>query len=231
MPSLAHKPTTLPLMPRYILHENLIVVPPIAAVSDRCDRAQVLADISSANILDDSSLHPSFFNWPASPPAPARRIFWSGWTGESIFSLDHHTWSQDSWARLDRWCDTALPHLQRNNASACLRPHTRHILSDPQSCLTFLRRHENQPFELLLEPAAFLTPSMLPRADDHLTRAMDALAYHPAVRAILLTNLSPSPDDPDLLVPTPRSRGVLPLQLLSLIESKTPPNLPVITLP
>lgn len=212
-------------MPRYILQENLI--------SD-ADGGPPFADISTANLLADSSLDPSFYTWPANPTAPRRRVFWSGWMGDSTFALDHRTWSKEAWVRLDRWCDAAIPHLQRNNAIAVLRPHSRHVLSDPQSCFTFLKRRAavvgagGQPFELLLDPVAFLTLAMIPRAEDHLTRAMDALADHPAVSAVVISNLEPSIDDPDLLNPV--LRGVLTDPLITLITTRVPVSKPIITL-
>jgi hypothetical protein len=90
-----------------------------------------------------------------------------------------------------------------------LRPHVRHVLSDPQSCATFFRAREGQPIRLLLEPAAFLTGSMLSMAEDHLQRAFDALAGMAATAAILLTNVERVDGDDDRLLRVPVHLGAL----------------------
>jgi len=219
--SAAHKPTTLHAMPRYILEENLISDPV---------GGPPFADISGDNILAEGAADASFFNWPASHGAPARRIFWSGWIGETPFALDHRTWTKDTWSRLERWCDAALPHLERRRATACFRPHVRHVLSDPQSCVSFLKRRAGQPFEILLDAAGFLTPSMLSRAEDHLRRAMDALAEHPGIAGVLITNVRATKSDADLLEASPVHEGLLAPSLVQLIIDSTPPAKPLITI-
>lgn len=165
--------------------------------------------------------------------APPRLILYSGWSpGDSNhaddtdpragrFPLDHRTWMPTTWAALDALCDHLRPHLEALRVTACFRPHARHVLSDPQSCLAFLRRRENQPFEVLLDAAAFLTPAMLPRSSDHLARAMEALAGRPGVAGAILTNLEPGPDDQ--LRSVPLTQGVLdPAEIIALARRHIP---------
>ncbi len=149
-----------------------------------------------------------------------RRVFWSGWMGETISSLDHHTWSKEAWQRLDAWCDRVAPTLAHAGATACFRPHPRHVLSDVQSCATFLKRRAGQPFEVLLDPAGLLTPSMISRAEDHILRALDALAEHPSVPAIVVANVRPAGDE--LFEPCRADQGLLAAALVELIRSRVP---------
>jgi hypothetical protein len=104
------------------------------------------------------------------------------------------------------------------------------MLADPQSCLSFLRRYATRPVELLLDPAGFLTRSMLPRAHEHLLRAMDSLADHPQVSAVIIANVAPAPDDDDLLQPAPVNRGLLPAALIRDFASRFPIDKPLILL-
>jgi hypothetical protein len=102
-----------------------------------------------------------------------------------------------------------LPQLQERGIQLWLRPHARHVLADPQSCMSFLSRRTMQPIRLLLEPAAFLTHEMLAHAEDHLARAFEALGSHPGVAAVLLANVGHAPSDDAPLVPAPLHRGSL----------------------
>jgi len=173
------------------------------------------ATIDARNVLSDEA-----------PPEPwtDRRVFWSGWMGDSIFARDFHTWSKEAWQRLDQWCDGIRPTLSTTGGTICFRPHARHILSDPQSCFSFLKRRHGQPVELLLDIAAFLTPAMLPRAEDHILRALDALADHDGVPGILISNVVRAAGDDDLLEPCPIDRGLLEPRLIQLISSRIPPG-------
>ena len=81
-----------------------------------------------------------------------------------------------------------------------LWPAVDHVLSDVPSITGFLRRHAEgvgtpgPRVRLLFDPASMLAPSMLARAEDHLSRVFEALAAHPATAAVLLANLSPGSD-------------------------------------
>ena len=159
------------------------------------------------------------------PPAQSQRVMlWSGWCGDAIFERDFRTWTPDAWQRLDQFLrlaeGEAAGSVSRDNHRICLRPHPRHILADPQSCLSFLKRYEGRPVELVLDAAGFLTRSMLPRAEEHIFRALDALADHPQVPALVIANVEPAPGDDDLLQPVPVDRGLLPAALIRLIASR-----------
>jgi hypothetical protein len=146
-----------------------------------------------------------------------------------LFPRDFRTWSREGWEAMSGSLDAMLPAIITARAELWLRPHARHILADPQGCISFLRAREHQPVRLLLDPAAFLTGSMLASAEDHLARAFDALGSHPSVRAVVLANVQRTdPDDQDALGPAPLHRGLLDAALiLRPWRAACPPHLPV----
>jgi hypothetical protein len=164
-----------------------------------------------------------------------RTVLFSGWFGDDDepaeprrgrFPRSHRTWSPAAWAQLSALCDALVPELRSRGATACFRPHARHILADPQSCLAFLRKRENQPLEVLLEPAAFLTPEMLPRAEDHLSRAFEALGSSPRTAALLLTNIAPAEGTGDAFQVTPLTGGHIDPALLVQLARRHAAHLP-----
>jgi hypothetical protein len=131
-------------------------------------------------------------------PEAGRLILFSGWLaepiGQGLFSNSFQTWGPTGRAAFRAFIE------RMSNAGAlgppgagtlCFRPHARHVLADPTTCLSFLRAHEqDEPrrFELLLDPVAMLTPDMLADAEDHLVRTFVALGDRADVPALLLSN-------------------------------------------
>ncbi len=124
------------------------------------------------------------------------------------------TWGPAGRAAFESWCDRLLPALRERRLTALLRTSARDVLSDAPTCADFLRRREGQPFELLLDPCAMLTESMLPAADDHLLRIFESLGMHPRVGALVL----PGPDSSAALLARRLCRPDLPV----VIESGAP---------
>jgi hypothetical protein len=176
--------------------------------------------------------------------APGGRIIlWSGWMGgadarpaDGFFPPDFRTWSTPGRKRFDDFCDAVGPELEARGLTLLFRPHARHVLSDPQACISFLAARRGQPFALVLDPAAFITHTMLPRAEDHLARAFGALAAHPSTFALALTNLEAVPGEPDPFSgPELRARtlekGPLSTTLLAaLAAGHWPPGRPLLLL-
>ncbi len=175
-----------------------------------------LAVVSAANPLRHGPLN--IFG------AARRVVCWSGWFGDEAqkFDRDFRTWTREGWAALDAWCDEVLPHAVAAGATLCFRPHPRHVLADAQACVSFLKRREGQPVEVLLDAAGLLTASMLGRAEDHLKRMLEALANHPAVPAVVVSNVAVSATDPELLEPAPVGNGLLGSALVKLIVDAIP---------
>ena len=68
--------------------------------------------------------------------------------------------------RFETFCDDIRDTLVAAGRKLCIRPHARHVLSDAQGTLDFLRRREGEPFGLALSPVDLLLPSMLADAED-----------------------------------------------------------------
>ncbi|MBX3377169.1 MAG: hypothetical protein KF678_09235 [Phycisphaeraceae bacterium] len=196
-------------MQRYFLQEKVIEAESGGAVFAALDDRNVLAD-------------------PAPVAWSGRRVIRSGWMGDTPTSLEFRSWGKEAWAKLEAWCDAIAPGLERAQGVACLWPHPRHVLSDVQSCVTFLKKRSGQRFEVLLDPAGLLTEAMLPRAEDHLTRAMEALAGHDNVKAVVVSNVEPAGEG--LLRACETGRGVLPEGLVRMVAERVPPGKVVVEL-
>ncbi len=93
-----------------------------------------------------------------------------------------------------------------------LWPRVGDVISDIPSCLSFLRRFESGALRLLMEPAALLDGSMLPRAAEHLERIMDSFAEHPGVLAWVASDVEFVDGRPEQ---RPLRRGVIPHAVLN----------------
>jgi hypothetical protein len=170
-----------------------------------------------------------------------RLVLYSGWLGggarpqDGIFPRhdeDHRTWMPQAHIALDQ----AWAHLREESAergiTVLLRPHARHVLSDPHSCLAFLRRQEGEPAKagglgLIPDPAALLTEAMLPRAEDHLRRAFETLGGHPRTAAVILSNVQPASGD---LCPAPLHRGVVDPRAIAALARRHAAGVPWVIL-
>jgi len=170
-------------------------------------------------------------------PGAADVIVWSGTlSDEGRFARDVRTWMPPGVQAFDAMLERLTTELRERNQRLLFRPHARHVLCDPQRCLTFLRDKvdaQGLPFGLALDAAAMLEANMLEKAEDHAARAFEALGEHAAV--VIVANAEPpaDPDDPDALPTiTPAHRGVLPAWFLrDMIERHVPEPAPLILLP
>src|ERR1051326_4997152 len=151
------------------------------------------------------------------PPDPAR----------GLFPRDFRAWTREGRDALDAACGPLAPELARRGVELVLHPHARHILADPQACLSFLRHREG--VRLLLDPAAFMMRSMLARAEDHLERIFESLGDQPSIAAVVLTNAQRiDRADDDGLGPSPLHAGLIDTRLIiSAWRPPAPPELPV----
>ncbi|MFI4897013.1 MAG: hypothetical protein ACIARR_04225 [Phycisphaerales bacterium JB059] len=165
---------------------------------------------------------------PSPQPAAPRLAPWSGWIIGDDDRPSPHTWTPEGWKALDRWLDDTLPRLDASGHALLLRPDAGHILSDARSCLSILQQRQTPNLRLLLDPVAMLTPDMLPDAEDHLRRFLDALLHHPATAAVILTDATP---ERDRLTPRALGDGVLDPGLLDrLIERVLAAEVPPVLL-
>ena len=160
-----------------------------------------IASIASGNPLDD--------DWFCPLDLPGDGIVsWSGTLADELFGDEPRTWMGEGHQRFEGWCDDVRDALGRAGRVLLLRPHARHVLSDPQGTLDFLRRREGEPFGLALSPADLLLPSMMPDAEDHFARILEFMV--PRAALVLLQDARPAEGDEDRMEPCPLGTGILP---------------------
>ena len=87
-------------------------------------------------------------------------------------------------------------------------------MSDIQRCLAF-SRSERGGLLLAMDPVGLLAPSMLPGAEDHLRRIVEATHACPSLGAIVLTNAEMvSSDEEERTRPVAIDRGMVPERLM-----------------
>lgn len=193
------------------------------------------ADAPWAALLSANLLAPGRAALPDPIPAP-RLIAWSGTLADDLFERDPATWMPAGLDAFRAMAADLAPRLDDAGATLLFRPHARHVLCDPQRCLTMLREWndtDTRCFGLLLDAPAMLEADMLDTAGDHLERALAALG--PRAAAIALSNvrapLPHDPDDPPPLAPAPLEDGALDrATIATLIREHVPPSTPLISL-
>ncbi len=121
----------------------------------------------------------------------------SGWLdGETGFvrgvvRSGFRTWTPAGWRAMEAMLMRAAASAQRRGCEVWVRSHARQVLSDPQSCLTWLRGLESAGWaqgsvRLLLDPASLLTAGMLGEAEDHVQRAVSAVAGHALLGGVVV---------------------------------------------
>jgi hypothetical protein len=158
-------------------------------------------------------------------------VAWSGTMADELFEDDPRTWMPMGHERFESFCDAVREPLAASGSRLCFRPHARHVLSDPQGTLDFLRRREGEPFGLALSPADLMLPSMLAHAEDHFTRILESMI--PRADLLLLADAAPDEnrgdDDAEGMTPTPLGEGVLPAEMImEAVNTGLPESTPVV---
>ena len=158
-------------------------------------------------------------------------VAWSGTLADELFGDDPRTWMSVGHEKFESFCDAIREPLSASGNRLCFRPHARHVLSDPQGTLDFLRRREGEPFGLALAPVDLLLPSMLADAEDHFIRILESMV--PRADLLLLTDAAAAangdPEDDESMVATPLGDGVLPAELImDAINTRLPASTPVV---
>ncbi|MAD77867.1 MAG: hypothetical protein CMJ51_00675 [Planctomycetaceae bacterium] len=135
-------------------------------------------------------------------------ITWSGTLAEDLFGDDPRTWMASGHERFESFCDQVRDALTAAGRRLCFRPHARHVLSDPQGTLDFLRRREGEPFGLALSPIDLLLPSMQSDAEDHFTRILDFMV--PKADLLILGDARVEADGDESMTAAPLGEGLLP---------------------
>jgi hypothetical protein len=132
----------------------------------------------------------------------------------SVCSGDAPAWLPAPRAEFLAWCqllEEALPNPR------CIWPTAAGSISDVPSLRTFLAAAEQRarPWSFLFDPISLLTPAMLDKAEDHLTRLFETLATHPARSATLLADAAVVGEQ---VVPAPLGSGPLTPLILRLAK-------------
>lgn len=180
------------------------------------DPSDVLATTIRSNPLADG--------WLAEREAPGRAILtWSGTLSDDRFEAHPMTWLRPGREAFARFCDEVAPQLERIDKTLCFQPHSRHVLSDAPSCVTFDRERDG-PFGFALSPAEMLEPVMMDDVEDHLRRMFESLGARCAM--VILH---------DVVVGDERceavglGEGVLPRgHILALLRENVPEETPVV---
>lgn len=210
----------------YLEHEAAMIAALTRSPRPACDALivklgapdQVLASVLRANPLRD--------DWMIDLDLPGEMIVtWSGTLAEQPFERHSLTWLKPGHEALARFIAEVGPQLGAHRRTLVLRPHSRHVLSDVQSCITFALDHGDTPMALAFDPAALLEPSMLEAVEDHLTRMFETLGGRCAM--VMLSDARTA-DDGDSIEPVPLGEGVLPRELVRrLLMDHVPTAMPI----
>lgn len=169
-------------------------------------------------------------DWLASLDAPGERLIcWSGTLGEELFADEPRTWMRPGHDALASFCESVSQALRSDGRRLLFRPHARHVLSDPQGSLDFLRSHEDGPFGLAVSPSDLILPEMINDLQEHLERILGVLA--PQAEILFLEDARPS-EDGESMEFAPIGEGVLPRELVrDLLSAHIPPEMPLVVRP
>lgn len=213
--------------PIHVLHDAATLATLIGDVPSSCDGLVLAVPPTSPPIAAVVGGNPLADDWLLDLELPSSRVvLWSGTLAEGLFDDDPRTWMRSGHDAFRRFCDAAAPTLVARGMTLAFRPHARHILSDVQGCLDFLRGREGQPFELALAPADLLTAEMLPAAEDHLIRIYETLG--PRAALVLLTDRAAAAGES----PRPVRDGTPHADLVRrLLRTCVPATTPLVLLP
>jgi hypothetical protein len=147
------------------------------------------------------------------------------------------TWLRPGREKFEQFCNELAPQLKAHERTICFQPHSRHVLSDVQSCINFLRDLEAHKlagvgglggFEIALSPATMFEPSMLRDVDDHLHRMFETLGERCAMVFLGDVKLHDHDDEP-YCEAVPLGEGSFPRDVvLDLLARFVPQGTPVV---
>lgn len=111
---------------------------------------------------------------------------WSGSFAETegggLFEDDPRTWGPKGWGALEE----RVKRLRDAGVRVCVRPHARHVVSDPTGCRRLLEASWAEGVLLMYDPEAMLAESMRGEGvrADHLRRMEEELERMPVERVV-----------------------------------------------
>ena len=193
----------------------------------RGEKVSVLASTVRNNPLAEG--------WLADLTAPGDRIVcWSGTLAPELFDAHPMTWLPPGREAFATFCDDLTGQLEKSGKQICFHPHSRHVLCDPASCLSFCNQREGEPFEIALAPADLFEPVMLDDIEDHLTRAFEMLGSRCAM--VMLSDVAlkdrEEQSGEESCHAVPLGQGSMPRDhVRKLIEECLPPDVPIVLMP
>ncbi len=180
----------------------------IGALVDGTGAARAL--VGAHNPLDDQRGAIASIGWDrVMPRLPI--VLRSGWTAPGS---ERPAWLPRVSGGLHAFCDLAAGWP--SDAPVWLWPAFDHVLSDVPGVRAFFERRGTERFGLVLDAASMLAPSMIPDAEDHVGRIMEAFGSHRATRVALMGNLEPAAvGDATGSMLAPVHRGVLSSTMLA----------------
>ncbi len=145
----------------------------------------VSASAAEAVLLDTNPLSDAGIALPSGVPAVVCR---SGWIEpDSEDEADHadaarRTWSGEGRTRFEAAWDALQSMAETRGVRLWLLPHAGDVIGDVPALRSL------SGIDVLLEPSAMLTESMIPDAGDHFDRLLEPLESGDLVRAVLVTN-------------------------------------------
>lgn len=158
----------------------------------------------------------------------ATGVCWSGTLGAELFGRDWGTWGGAGMEALGAFCARVAPELESRGARLVLRPHARHVLSDPFRCRRFLDEHGGRGVVgVALDAASMTEGSMLGDAQDHAERAFEMLG--PAASAVFVTGVERGAGEELSAVSCPVGRGAVGARFLGgLVRTHVPARTPLL---
>ena len=149
-------------------------------------------------------------------------------TLDQSLNADVPRWSTSAWEAFDASCAALRDQLDAKGLTLCFRPHADDMLCDANACRAFLKRHKGEPFAIIADPTALLTPTMIPSAADHLVRIIETHAATPGVCAMILSDIKVVGDRVEAV---PLGAGLLDAEMLvNLTREAWPSDRPVVLL-
>lgn len=125
--------------------------------------------------------------------AGAITVCWSGSLADDMFARDWGTWGGAGMEALRRFCEGITPGLAARDGRLVLRPHARHVLSDPFKCRRFFDELGEGRIGVALDAASMMEHSMLGEAEGHYERAFEMLG--PVASVVFVTGVDRAADE------------------------------------
>lgn len=188
--------------------------------------ADLIVPVGNPNTAFGSVLegNPLGDEWIAAIDVPGPLLIaYSGTLAKDLFGDDPRTWMGEGHKIFNGLCDAIGPALKALDRRLLFRPHARHVLSDPQACVDFLRNRANEAFGIALSPCDFFVQDMVHAKADHFTRIAESIV--PKAELFFLEDKRVG--DGDVLEACPLGEGILPRSIAEAI----PHDIPIVVAP